>query len=128
MQGHFHVNSTETEVFKRGSYTGNLSTKQKHKVTGLIDEKCLIKVLLNNKLSSVLLDTGGQVSVINDKYLRENFPHVDEHPDNELLDEPDSLRVQWGNQTEKLFQTSFDQTDVNRIQAFVNLLQTPECE
>ena len=26
----------------------------------------------------------------------------------------------------KLFQTSFDQTDVNRIQAFVNPLQTPD--
>ena len=172
----------QKEVFKRGSYTVNLSTKQKHKVTGLIGEKCLIKVLLNNKLSSVLLDTGAQVSVINDKYLRENFPHVAEYHVNELLDEPDSLRVQWGNQTDipfskytvtnlcigegedkyhldvpflitadqisnpilgfntikhiaqttddklliKLCQTSFDQTDVNRIQAFVNLLQTPD--
>ena len=172
----------QKEVFKRGSYTVNLSTKQKHKVTGLIGEKCLINVLLNNKLSSVLLDTGAQVSVINDKYLRENFPHVDEYHVNELLDEPDSLRVQWGNQTGipfskytvinlcigegedkyhldvpflittdqisnpilgfnaikhiaqttddklliKLFQTSFDQTDVNRIQPFANLLKTPD--
>ena len=81
-------------MFKRASYTVNLSTKQKHKVTRLIGGKWLIKVLLNNKLPSVLLDTGAQVSVINDKYLRENFPHVDENPINELLDEPDSLRVQ----------------------------------
>ena len=66
------------EVLKRGSYTVNLSTKQKHKITGLIGEKCLIKVLLNNKLSSVLLGTDAPVSVISDKYLRENFPHVDE--------------------------------------------------
>ena len=172
----------QKEVFKRGSYTVNLSTKQKHKVTGLIGEECLVKVLLNNKLSSVLLDTGAQVFVINGKYLRENFPHVDEYRVNELLDEPDSLRVQWGNQMDipfskykvinlcigegedtchldvpflittdqisnpilgfnaikhiaqttddklltKLFQTSFDQTDVNRTQAFVNLLQTPD--
>ena len=146
----------------------------------MIGEKCLIKVLLNNKLPSVLLDFGAQVSVINHKYLRENFPHVDGYPVNELLYEPDSLRVQWGNQTDipfrkytdlyigegedkchldvpflittdqishpilgfnaikhiaqttddklliKLFQTSFDQTDVNRIQAFVNLLQMPD--
>ena len=96
---------------------------------------------------------------------------MSEYPVKELLDEPDSLRVQWGNQTDipfskyavlnlcigeredkchpyvpffvttdqinnsilaqttddkllmKLFQTSFDQT-VNRIQAFVSLLQT----
>ena len=168
------------EVFKRRSYTVNLSTKQKHKVTRLIGEKCFIKVLINNKLSSVLLNTGAQVSVISDKFLRENFPHVDEYPVNELLDEPGSLRVQWGNQTEipfskytvvnlcigegedkchldvpflittdqisnailefnvikhivqttddklliKLFQTSFDQTDANRVQAFANLPQT----
>ena len=88
----------QEEVFKRGSDTVNLSSKQKHKVTGLIGKKCLLKVLLNNKLCSVLLDTDAQVSVISDKYLRENFPHVDEYPVNELLDEPDFLRVQWGNQ------------------------------
>ena len=87
-------------MLNRGSYIVNLSTKQKHKVTRLIGRKCLIKVLLNNKLSSALLDTVAKVSVISDKYLRENFPHVDEYPVNELLDEPDSLRVQWGNQTD----------------------------
>ena len=83
----------QEEVIKRGSHAANLSAKQKHKVTGLIGKKCLIKVLLNNKLSSVLLDTGAHISVINDKYLRENFPHVDKYPVNELLDEPDSLRI-----------------------------------
>ena len=56
----------QEEGFETGSYTVNLSTKQKDKVTGLIGEKCLIKVLLNNKLSSVLLDTGAQVSVVSD--------------------------------------------------------------
>ena len=75
-------------------------TKQKHKVTGLIGEKCLIKVLLNNKLSLVLFDTGVQVSVKSNKYLRQNFSHVDEYPVNELLDEPDYLRVWWRNQTD----------------------------
>ena len=166
-------------MLKRGSYTVNLFIKQKQKVTRLIGKKCVIKVLLNNKLSTVLLDTGAQVSVISDKYLRDNFPHVDEYPDNELLDEPGSLRVHYENQTDtpfskytvvnlcigeeedkchrcfqflittdqiskpilgfnaikhiakttddnlliKLFQTSFDQTYANRIQAFVNLLQ-----
>ena len=153
------------------SYTVNLPTKQKHKVTRLTGRKCLIRFLLNNKLSSAMIDTVEKVSVISDKYLRENFPHVDEYPVNELLDETDSLRVQWGSQTDipfskytvvnlwigegegkchldapflittnqisnpilgfnaikhiaqttddklliKLFQTSFDQTDVNRI-------------
>ena len=166
-------------MLKRGSYTVNLFIKQKQKVTRLIGKKCVIKVLLNNKLSTVLLDTGAQVSVISDKYLRDNFPHVDEYPDNELLDEPGSLRVHYEDQTDtpiskytvvnlcigeeedkchrcfqflittdqiskpilgfnaikhiakttddklliKLFQTSFDQTYANRIQAFVNLLQ-----
>ena len=87
-------------MFNRGSHTVNLSKKEKHKVTGLIGEKCLIKVLLNNKLSSVLLDTGAQVSVISDIYLRQNFPHVDGYPVNELLNEPDYLRVYWRNHTD----------------------------
>ena len=56
--------------------------KKKHQVTELIREKCLIKVLLNNKLSSVLLDTGAQFSAKSHKYLRENFAHVDEYPVN----------------------------------------------
>ena len=64
------------EVFNRGSYTVNLSTKQKHKVTRLIGEKCLIKILLNNKLSSILVDTSAQVSVISDKYVRERAYHM----------------------------------------------------
>ena len=148
----------------------------------MIGEKCLIKVLLNSKLPSVLLNTGAYGSVISGKYLRENFLHVDEYPVKELLDETDYLRLQWRNQTDipfskytvvnlcigegedkchldvpflittdqisnpipgfngikhiaqttddklllKLFQTSFDKTDVNGIQAFVSLLQTPD--
>ena len=84
----------QEEVFSRGSYTVNLFTKQKRKVSGLIGEEYLLKFLLNNKLSLVLLDTGTQVSLISDKYLRENFLHVDEYPVDELLDEPGSLRVQ----------------------------------
>ena len=181
LQGHFNLSSTETgRNFNRGLLT--CPQKQKYKVTGLIGEKCFIKVLLNNKLSSVLLDTGTQISVKSDKYMRENFPHVHKYSVNELLDGPDSLRVQWGNQTDipfskytvvnlcigewedkchldvpfltttdqilvpvlgfnaikhiaqttdykllmKLFQASFDQTDVNRIQVFVHLLQTPD--
>ena len=59
--------------------------------------------MLSNKLSSVLLDNGAQVSVISEKYLAENFPHVDECPGDELLDEPDSLRVQWVNQADITF-------------------------
>ena len=66
----------------------------------MVGEICLIKVLLNNKLSSVFLVTDAQPSTIRDKYLRENLPYVNEYPVNELLDEPDSLKVQWGNQTE----------------------------
>ena len=93
----------QEEQFKRGSYTVNLSTKQKYKVTGFIGEKCLIKALLNSKLSLVLLNTGAKFSITSDKYLRENFPHVDEYTVNELLDEPDSLREQWRNQTDILF-------------------------
>ena len=83
----------QEEVVKRGSYTVNLSTKKawSYRIDWL---KVLHKVLVNNKLSSVLLDTGPQVSIISNKYLREKYPHVDEYPVDELLDEPDSLRVQ----------------------------------
>lgn len=75
---------SQGEVFSRWFYTTNLSTKQKQ------SEKCLIKALLNNKLSSVLLSTGAQVSVISDKYLKENSLLVNECPAIELLDKPDT--------------------------------------
>ena len=93
----------QEEVFNRESCNTNLSTKQKYKVTGLIGDTCLIKVLLNNKLSSVLLNTTVRVPGISDKYLRENFHYADEYPINTLLDRPDLSRVQWGNQTDILF-------------------------
>ena len=59
-------------LVKRGSYTVNLSTKQKDKVAGFIGEKSL-KVLLNNQLPFVLLDTGAQASAKSEKYLRQKF-------------------------------------------------------
>ena len=98
MQGDFQLNSTETE----GSVQERIRlTYQHNKNIKLLD--WLVKVLTNNRLSSVLLNTGAQISVISDKYLRENFLHVDEYLVNELLDEPDPLRVLWGNETDISF-------------------------
>ena len=64
-------------------------------------------------MSSVLLVTGAQVSVISNEYLREIFPHIDNYQVNELLDEPDSLRVQWVNKTDIPFSKYAKYTLVN---------------
>ena len=93
MHDYFSLNSTERRQCSREDHILLMCPQNKN--ARLIGEKCLIKVLLNNKLYSVLLNIDAQVSVISDKYLGENIPHVDEYPVNELLDETDFLRVQW---------------------------------
>ena len=43
------------------------------------------------------MDTGAQVSIIEEKMLQEQFPDVKIRSVSELLDDGDALRVQWGN-------------------------------
>ena len=53
--------------------------------------------------TSVLLDTSAQVSIVSKKFLLENFINAEITAISEILDEYDSLRVQWGNNSKILF-------------------------
>ena len=53
--------------------------------------------------TSVLLDTGAQVSIVSKKFILENFINAEITAISEILDEYDSLRVQWGNNSKILF-------------------------
>ena len=43
------------------------------------------------------MDTGAQVSIIEKRVLEERFPNNKIKPVEDLLDDGDNLRVQWGN-------------------------------
>ena len=47
-----------------GTYSSVLSVKDEAKVTSLVGESCLIDCQLNGQVTSLLLDTGAQVSII----------------------------------------------------------------
>ena len=88
------------KVYKAGSYSTCCSIRDKPRVANLIGEKCLLNCFLNGHASSVLVDTGAQVSMIEQRYLRQHFPGVDVENIQDILEEHDSLRVQWGNSNE----------------------------
>ena len=58
------VNIKRKKPYKSGSYSTNLTPKEKKKVAELIGDNCLIQCRLNQRETSVLLDTGAQASII----------------------------------------------------------------
>ena len=84
------------KVYNTGSYNTNLSVKRSTEIAKLVGEKCIATCKLNQQPADVLLDTGAQVSIINKAYLQNKFPNLLIQHMKEIIDEPDSLRVQWG--------------------------------
>ena len=56
----------------------------------------MIQYGLNQREASVLLYTGAQVSIISEDYVQQNHPDAEIKHISHILDEPDSMRVQWG--------------------------------
>lgn len=53
-----------------------------------------------NKKASVLLDKGAQVSIISENYMQLNHPDAEIKHNSYILNELDSMRVQWGNKAD----------------------------
>ena len=85
------------KTLKSGSYFTNLTPQGKKKVAELIDNKCLIQCRLNQREASVLLDTVAQVSIISEDNMQQNHPDAEIKHISYILDEPDSMGVQWEN-------------------------------
>ena len=71
--------------------------KDEPKVAKLVGEKCMLMSRLNDIVIPVLIDKGAQVSTIEKRVLEERFPDNKMKPVEDLLDDGDNLRVQWGN-------------------------------
>ena len=91
-------NQHKAKTYKSGSYFTNLIPKKKKRVAQLIGDTCLIQCMLNKREASVLLNTGTQVSIISEDYMQHNYPDSEIKHISHMLDNPDSMRVQWENQ------------------------------
>ena len=85
------------KIYKSGSYSTNLPAKKKKKNTELIGDKWSIQCRYNQREASVLQNTVAQVSIISEDYVEQNLPDAEIKHISHILDEPDSMRVQWRN-------------------------------
>ena len=80
-------------ILQDKSFPAHLSLKEKAKLVKIVGEKCLMQCELSGVLRNFLLDTGGQVSIVSEKYLLENFINAEIRAISEILDGHDLLRV-----------------------------------
>ena len=84
------------KILKAGTYSTTLKVNENRAVASLIGEQCLLSCYLNDKPSTLLLDSRAQVSIINIEEFVKNFPDVKIQHISSILDDCDSIRVQWG--------------------------------
>ena len=92
--------SAKEKIYNSGLYSTSLTPKEKNKVAELIGDKCLIQCRVNKREALVLLDTGAQVSNVSEDYIEQNHPDAEIKHINHIVDEPDWIRVQLGNQAD----------------------------
>ena len=73
-----------------------MTVNENRAVASLVGERCLLNCYLNDHPSTLLLDSGAQVSIINIDELAKNFPDVKIQHISSILDDCDTIRVQWG--------------------------------
>ena len=84
------------KILKAGTYSTTLTVNENRAVASLIGELCLLNCYLNDQPSTLLLNSGAQVSIINIEEFVKNFPDVKIQHISSILDDYDSIRVQWG--------------------------------
>ena len=92
--------SHRQNVIMQESYANDLSAKEKAKVATLIGDKCLMDFQLDGVPSTALLDSGAQVSIVSEKHLKNELSDHQIRTTSDILDEPDSLKVQWRDNAE----------------------------
>ena len=85
------------KIINSGTYQTTFNVKTQSRVASLVGEKCLVNCLLNGKVQTLLLDSGAQVSMMSKQHLDSHYPDTTVKSMNDILDDCDSFRVQWGN-------------------------------
>ena len=83
------------KILKAGTYLTTSTVNENRAVASLIGERCLLNCYLNDQPSTLLLDSGAQVSIINIEEFVKNFPDVKIQHISSILDDCDTIRVQW---------------------------------
>ena len=87
----------KNELFNKNSYQTACSMKDKPEVAKLVGEKSMLQCRSKGIVMPVLMDTGLQVSIMEKRVLEERFPDNKIKSVEDLLNNGDNLRVQWGN-------------------------------
>ena len=84
------------KILKAGTYSTTLTINENRAVASLLRERYLLNYYLNDQPSTLLLDSGAQVSIINIVKFAKNFPDVKIQDIGAILDDCDTIRVQCG--------------------------------
>ena len=74
-------------------YVSHLTPKQRATVTKLMGKRCTVSCRLNSVETNALWDTGAQVSIISEDWLKKNLPDEKFKPIEDLLDEELELKA-----------------------------------
>lgn len=81
-------------------FQSHLTPKEHAKVAKLVGRRCNLNILLNGKQVNALWDTGAQVSIVSNKWLKRNFPLVKVRNVSEILGEGQDLNIAAANGTD----------------------------
>ena len=81
-----------------GTYKTTFNVTTQSRVASLVGEKCLLNCLLNGQKQTLFrLDSGAQVSMMSKQYVDSHYPDLIIRSMNDILDDCDASRIQWGN-------------------------------
>ena len=74
-------------------FQSHLTPKEHAKIANLVGRHCNLNVYLNGKQVNALWDTGAQVSIVSNKWLKRNFPSIEVKNVSEILGEGQDLTI-----------------------------------
>ena len=96
------LEKVETEKLYRGFSVRQkqMDFKTSKKIVNLVGEKPMLKCSLGDKDFEVLWDTGSMISLVDRKWVKDNFPGAIVHSVADFLEEAEELQVRAANSTE----------------------------
>ena len=67
-------------------FVSHLTPKQALKIANLVGKRCIVNCHLNDRETEVLWDTGAQVSIVSEQFLKHNFPGTNLRNISELIE------------------------------------------
>ena len=92
------------KILREGTYSTTLTVNENRAVASLVGERCFLNCYLNDHPSTLLLDSGAHVSINNIEELAKNFPNVKIQHISSIVDNCDTIRVQWGDDQDISFE------------------------